>query len=100
MYIYINWTQNQIIRAMNWNTANSTSISLNKWDIVSIRGYWRQDWQYWEKYSSKYTITKNYIYADDMPQKKSLVYEEKNLGEKITGYLFGRLPTGEWRNWE
>ena len=40
--------------------------------------------------------TKLYKYET---MKKILAYTLKSIWEKLNGYLFGMLPTGEWRNW-
>lgn len=69
----------------------SNSIKLYNWDSFSIN-------HNWATFNSR-MITLVFDYTE-LDIKFVKIYELKNIWEKLTVYLFGMLPTGEWRNWE
>lgn len=85
----------------NWTTKSYTAVKQNTfaefWDNIAIYN--------WDTYkiSSTYSFSDGritlYFKYWPLPGKPIKFYSVKPIWEKLTCYLFGMLPTGEWWDW-
>lgn len=89
--VYCNGTL--VFNQNNFKGTKTATFSAKKWDIISVKLYNNHSASLWV---NGRTITIGAIIL----WKNIKVFETKSLWEKATLYLFGMLPSGEWRNWE
>ena len=65
------------------------NVTVNVWDTVKVT---------WSGFSSIVSTYCRISYSEYLNVKNCKVYELKEIWEKITGYLFGKLPDGTRRD--
>ena len=87
--VLINWTETIVAK----DTTKTQTLSLNKGDIIDMQAKGSQggvDMQ------ARVTEKLTKIYKNNWKINK--VFVLKDIWQKLTGYLFGMLPTWEWRD--